>query len=103
MSKRAQGDWGYKVGLEASAVGFAAASLLVAGHAHAMERVRADREAREQAAYDAAVACRLHNAAEIEAVALELADELAKANAAIARLRKMLVQKQAYIDSLRRT
>jgi hypothetical protein len=54
MGHHARGDWGYKVGLEASAAGFSAASLLTAGHAHAMERVRADREAREQGAYDAA-------------------------------------------------
>ncbi len=99
---QARGDWGYKVGLEASAVGFAAASLLAAGHAHAMERVRADRAAREQAVHDAMIGYRLQNAAELEVLAVELADELAEAKAEIVKLRRMLAQNQAYIDSLRR-
>jgi hypothetical protein len=99
---QARGDWGYRVGLEASAVGFAAASLLVAGHAHAMERVRADRAAREQSAHDAMIAYRLENAAQLEALAMDLADELAEAKAEIMKLRRMLEQKQSYIDSLRR-
>ena len=103
MGQQARGDWGYKVGLEASAVGFAAASLLAAGHAHAMERVRQDREDREQAVYDAAVAFRLQNADAVEALAMELADELAAAKAEIAQLRRTLAQRQAYIDSLRRS
>ncbi|MBX3576205.1 MAG: hypothetical protein KF723_03275 [Rhizobiaceae bacterium] len=95
-------DSGYNVGMQATGVGLAVGALLWTGHAKAVEAVRADREAREQAAYDAAVAYRLGNAAEVEALALELADELAEAKAEIVRLRRQLGQKQAYIDSLRR-
>jgi uncharacterized protein HemX len=102
VGQQARGDWGYKVGLEASAVGFAAASLLVAGHAHAMERMRQERAAREEAAHDAAVAYRLGNADQVEALAMELADELAEAKAEITRLRRTLAQRQAYIDSMRK-
>lgn len=97
-----RGDAGYAVGMQATGVGLAVGALLWTGHAKAMERVRQDREDREQAAYDAAVEYRLRNADEVEALAMQLADELAEARAENARLRRQLAQKQAYIDSLRR-
>lgn len=75
MSKRS-GDWGYKVGLEASAVGFAAASLLAAGHEYAMQAVADARAAREQQAYDAALEALARNEAELGAYARWLAREL---------------------------
>ncbi len=100
MSK-SRGDWGYKVGLEASAVGFAAASLLVAGHAHAMQAVADAKAAREQEAYDAAVDALVRNEAELEAYARRLAGELIAERLENRRLQRMLVQKQAYLDSLK--
>jgi len=96
-------DQGYNVGLQASAVGVATAAVLWTGAAKVLEGIRQDREDREQAAHDAAVAYRLGNAQEVEALALELADELAEARAEIAQLRRQLGQKQAYIDIMRRT
>lgn len=101
MGQQTRGDAGYAVGMQATGVGLAVGALLWTGHAKAMERVRQDREDREQAAYDAAVGYRLQNADQVEALAMELADELAEAKAEIAQLRRTLAQRQAYIDSLR--
>jgi hydroxylamine reductase (hybrid-cluster protein) len=98
---KASGDWGYKVGLEASAVGFAAASLLVAGHAHAMQAMADARAQREQDAYDAAVDALVRNEAELEAYARQLASELVSERLENRRLQRMLVQKQAYLESLK--
>lgn len=95
-------DSGYNVGLQATGVGLTAAAVLWTGAVKAIEGVQQAREDREQAAYDAAVAYRLQNADRLETLALELADELAEARAEIARLRRTLAQRQAYIDSLRR-
>lgn len=101
MGQHAKGDWGYRTGLEASAVGLAAASMLASGHAHAMARVHAEREAREQAAYDTAVYYSLQNARELEALARELADQVVALTAENAKLKRNLQLREAAITAMR--
>jgi hypothetical protein len=95
-------DIGTSVGLQATAIGIGMGALIAGGHASAMERVRADRQAREQATYDAAVSAALGNAAELGRLARMMAADLAEAHGENARLRRALEQRQAYIDRQRR-
>ncbi|MFU0507366.1 hypothetical protein [Pseudaminobacter sp. NGMCC 1.201702] len=95
-------DIGTAVGLQATALGAGIGALLYTGHARAMEAVRADREAREQAAYDAAVVAALGNAEQLGLIARQAVRDLAAAYAEIAKLRRALAQRQAYIDRQRR-
>jgi len=92
-------DEGTAMGLQATAVGVGIGALLWAGHTRAMEAVCADRAAREQAAYDAAVA---GNTARLEAIARTALRDLGAAHAEIDRLKRALAQRQAYIDRQRR-
>jgi len=96
---RSRMDQGTAMGLQATAVGLGIGAMLWAGHAHAMEKMRADHEAREQTAYDAAVA---GNTARLEAIARTALRNLGEAHAEIDRLRRALAQRQAYIDRQRR-
>jgi hypothetical protein len=95
-------DIGTAVGLQATALGVGIGAALFTGHANAMERVRQDREAREQAAYDAAVSAALGNAEALGRVARQAVRDLAAANAENAKLRRALEQRQGYIDRLKR-
>jgi len=94
-------DIGTAVGLQATALGVGIGAALFTGHANAMERVRQDREAREQAAYDAAVSAALGNAEALGRVARQAVRDLAAANAENAKLRRALEQRQGYIDRLK--
>lgn len=95
-------DIGTSVGLQATALGAGLGAILYTGHARAMEAVRADREAREQAAYDAAVDAALGNAEALGRFARKAVRDLAAANAEIAKLRRALEQRQGYIDRMRK-
>jgi hypothetical protein len=77
------------------AVGAGAGALIYSAHAAGLQAMRDAREDREQAARDAAVA-------DLGRSARFMAAELAAAHAEIARLKRALSQRQAYIDSLRR-
>lgn len=103
MTNRAHGDMGYRVGLTASAVGLAAGALIARAHEDGMANVRAHREAQRQAVEDARVDADLANGRRMATLAAKLADELAAERAENARLRKLLAQRQAFIDSLRRS
>lgn len=88
-------DIGTAVGLQATAVGIGFGAVIAGAHAAGMNAVREAREERAQAARDAAVA-------DLGDVARQMAAELASAHAEIARLNRALLQRQAYIDSMRR-
>ena len=94
-------DIGTAVGLQATSLGVGLGAMLYTGHAQAMERVRQDREAREQAAYDAAVSAALGNAESLGRIARQAVRDLAAERAENARLRRALAQRQAYIDRQR--
>lgn len=96
-------DIGTAVGLQATALGVGIAAAIYTGHARAMEAVHAEREARDQAVYDAAVDAALGNAEQLGVIARQAVRDLAAANAKIVKLRRALVQRQAYIDRLRTT
>ena len=95
-------DIGTAVGLQATALGIGLGAVISTGHARAMEAVLADREAREQAAYDAAILAALGNGERLGIIARQAVRDLAAANAEISRLRAALSQRQAYIDRHRR-
>ena len=88
-------DQGTAIGLQATALGVGVGAALWTGHARAMEAVRRDRESREAAAHAAAVA---GNLARLEELARQALRDLGEAHAEIARLRRALAQRQAYID-----
>ncbi|MER8571288.1 hypothetical protein NKG99_07550 [Mesorhizobium sp. M1409] len=94
-------DVGTAVGLQATSLGVGIGAMLYTGHANAMERVRADREAREQAAYDAALFAALGNADQLGRIARQAVRDLAIERAENARLRRALEQRQGYIDRIR--
>ncbi|MFD2054744.1 hypothetical protein ACFSQT_17080 [Mesorhizobium calcicola] len=94
-------DIGTSVGLQATALGAGLGAIIYTGHAQAMERARQDREAREQAAYDAAVSAAFGNAEALGRIARQAVRDLAAANAEIAKLRAALAQRQAYIHRQR--
>lgn len=98
---RARGDAGYRVGLAATGLGLATGALIARAHEDGMANVRAHLEARRQAIADARVNADLANGQRMAALAAELADELAAERAENARLRRLLAQRQAYIDGLR--
>ena len=91
-------DEGTAMGLQATAVGLGIGAMIWAGHTHAMEKMRADRAAREQAAYDAAVAGNIARLAGIARTALR---DLGRAHAEIDRLKRALALRQSYIDRQR--
>lgn len=88
-------DLGTSMGLQATAVGLGAGALIYSAHAAGLEAMRRAREDREHAAHDAAVA-------DLGRSARLMAAELAAAHAEIAKLKRALAQRQAYIDSIRR-
>ncbi|MGO4558280.1 hypothetical protein [Mesorhizobium sp. 2RAF21] len=92
-------DQGTAIGLQATAIGVGIGAAIYTGHARAMEAVRANREAREQAAYHAAVA---GNVARLEGIARAALRDLGEAQAEVERLRRALAQRQAFIDRQRR-
>jgi hypothetical protein len=94
-------DVGRAVGLQATAIGVGIGGLLYTGHAQAMQRVNAYREACEQAAYDAAVSAALGNAHELGIIARQAVRDLAASQAENARLRRALAQRQGYIDRMK--
>lgn len=94
-------DTGTAIGLQATAIGVGLGALLYTGHAQAMQRVSADREARKQAAYDAAVAAALGNAHELGIIARRAVRDLAASQAEVAKLRRALAQRQGYIDRMK--
>ncbi|TPK91481.1 hypothetical protein [Mesorhizobium sp. B2-4-17] len=95
-------DVGTAVGLQATSLGVGIGAVMFTGHANAMERVRQDREAREQATYDAAVSAALGNAEQLGRIARQAVRDLATANAEIAKLRRALEQRQGFIDRMKR-
>lgn len=99
--RNSQMDIGTAVGLQATAIGVGLGALLYTGHAQGMERMRADREAREQAAYDAAVSYALGNAEELGVIARRAVRDLAASQAENAKLRRALAQRQGYIDRMK--
>jgi len=94
-------DSGAAVGLQATALGVGIGAVLFTGHARAVEAARSAREAREQAAYDAAVYAALGNAEQLGIIARQAVRELAAVQAENAKLRRALAQRQAYIDRQR--
>ena len=102
MTNRAQGDYGYKLGLAVSGWGLAAAVLAARAHEDGLANVRAQREASRQAIEDARVSADLVNGQRLSALAAQLVEDLRAEREENARLRKLLAQRQVYIDSLRR-
>lgn len=89
-------DIGTAVGLQATAIGVGAGALIASAHAAGIDAMRQAREEREHAAREIAIA-------DLGRSARMLAGELAAAHAEIARLKRALAQRQAFIDSLRRS
>lgn len=87
-------DEGTAMGRQIVGVGLGIGALIWAGHEHAM----ATKAAREREAYDAAVA---GNLAQLHAVAKNALRDLGEAHAEIARLKRALAQRQAFIDRQR--
>ena len=83
------------------AAGFLGAALLHKGHQNALERMYAEREAREQVAYEAAVNDALHDAKRLGEIAKAAARQLAKARAENAKLKRALAQREGYIARMR--
>ncbi|MHA6641073.1 hypothetical protein [Mesorhizobium sp. A623] len=94
-------DIGTAVGLQATALGVGIGAVLYTGAMHAIEGGRAAREAREQAAYDAAVSHALGNAEELGIIARRAVRDLAASQAENAKLRRALAQRQGYIDRMK--
>lgn len=67
-----------------------------------MANVRAHLEARRQAVEDARVNADLANGLRLSALAAQLVEDLRAERAENERLRRLLAQRQSYIDSLRR-
>lgn len=88
-------DIGTSVGLQATAVGVGMGAVIAGAHAAGMNAMREAREERARVAREAAIA-------DLGDVAREMASELAAAHAEIAKLKRALAQRQAFIDSLRR-
>lgn len=103
MSHRARGDHGYRVGLAVSSLGLATGVLIARAHEDGLANVKAHLEARRQAVEDARVNADLHNGRRLSALAAQLVEDLRAERAENARLRKLLAQRQAYIDDLRRS
>lgn len=101
MTNRARGDYGYKVGLAATGLGLATGVLIARAHEDGVANVRAQAEARRQAAADAQVTADLANGQRLSALAAQLVEDLRAERQENARLRKLLAQRQAYIDGLR--
>jgi hypothetical protein len=87
-------DEGTAMGRQFVGAGLGIGAALWMGHEHAM----AAKAARERDAYDAAVA---GNMAQLQAVARNALRDLGEAHAEIARLKRALAQRQAYIDRQR--
>ena len=97
MHAHRHGDAGYRLGLEASAVGAGVALALVAAHNRGMQAI----EERQQEQEWADINARLDNAVRLEAEVDRLALELAGERADNARLRRQLAQAQRWIESQR--
>jgi len=87
-------DEGTAASRQIMGVGLGIGAVLWMGHEHAM----AQKAARERDAYDAAMA---GNMAQLHAVAKNALRDLGEAHAEIARLKRALAQRQAYIDRQR--
>ena len=99
---RARGDHGYNVGLTASAVGLATGALVARAHEDGMAAVRAHFDGIEEAREAARQARRDRNFAALETLAHGMADEIAALREKNSRLERLLAQRQAVIDTLRR-
>jgi hypothetical protein len=88
-------DEGTAASRQIMGVGLGIGAVLWMGHEHAM----AAKAARERDAHDAAVA---GNLAQLHTVARNALRDLGEAHAEIARLKRALAQRQAYIDRQRR-
>ena len=99
---RARGDHGYRVGLAVSGLGLATGVLVARAHEDGLANVRAQQEARRQAVEDARVNADLANGARLSALAAQLVEDLRAERAENERLRRLLAQRQAYIDGLRK-
>ena len=97
MHGQRHGDAGYRLGLEASAVGVGVALALVAAHNRGMQAV----EERQQEQEWADINARLEDAVRLEAEVHRLALELAGERAENSRLRRRLAQAQRWIESQR--
>jgi hypothetical protein len=87
-------DEGTAMGRQFVGAGLGIGALIWAGHEHA----QATKAARERDAYDAAME---GNLAQLHAVAKNALRDLGEAHAEIARLKRALAQRQAYIDRQR--
>lgn len=101
MTNRARGDYGYKVGMAVTGLGLATGVLIARAHEDGLANVRAHLEAKSQAVEDARVDADLRNGARMSALAAQLVEDLRAERAENAKLRRLLAQRQAYIDGLR--
>lgn len=95
-------DQGYNVGLQATGVGLVIGAALHTGAMKAMEIADQRRQARIDDQHAANSAAERQNHADLASLARELAAQLAASEAENRRLRTALVQRQAYIDRIRR-
>lgn len=96
-------DYGYNIGLQATAVGLGIGAVLATGHARAIEAVQRKRQERVDAAHAANLDLERANHVELAALARDLARRLAASEAENARLTRALAQRQAFIDRQRRS
>lgn len=87
-------DIGTAVGLQATAIGVGMGAVIAGAHAAGMNAMREAREERARVAREAAIA-------DLGDVARQMASELAAAHAEIAKLKRLLAQRQAFIDHMR--
>ena len=95
-------DYGTNVGLMATGLGIATGALLYSAHAAGMQAVHDRRQALADAAHADNLAAERANHQELADLARTLASQLAAERAANAKLRRALVQRQAFIDRMRR-
>jgi len=102
MTHRPRGDHGYNVGMTATAVGLATGAVLARAHEDGVAAVRRHFEARQAAVEEARQALMERNGAKLEALAHRLADEVLLLREEADKLRRLLAQRQAVIDGLRK-
>lgn len=94
---------GMGTALGAIGLGAVTGALIGSGMKALMEGTREQRQAREEAAYSAAVAAALDDAELLGDIAMRLVSELAAARAENTQLERALEQRQAYIDRMRKS
>lgn len=102
MTHRPRGDYGYQVGMEATWLGIGTGVMLARAHEEGIASLQRHLDVRRQALEEAQQAVREGNVRKLEALSHSLADEVLRLRADADKLRRLLEQRQAVIDGMRK-